>query len=90
MLKLIYTETDLHWELITTDIEAWVEQRLSFAASIAETILLSSEKATFLLPDLICEATAANYYLYSQGVQTVTVNRCDRDRELFDRSPGRY
>ena len=80
MLKLIYTETALHWELITTDIEAWVEQRLSFAASIAATILLSSEKATFLLPDLICEATAANFYLDSQGVQTVTVNRCDRDR----------
>jgi hypothetical protein len=80
MLKLIYTETALHLELIATDLEKWVEQRLIFATSVAETIFLSSEKATFLLPDLICEATAANFYLYRQGVQTVTVNHCDRDQ----------
>ncbi len=80
MLKLIYTETALHLELITIDIEVWVERRQIFAESIAETILLSAEKATFLLPDLICEATAANFYLYRQGVQTVTVNPCDRDQ----------
>jgi hypothetical protein len=80
MLKLIYTETALHLELIATDIEGWVRQRQIFAKSIAETILISAEKATFLLPDLVCEATAANFYLYRQGVQTVTVNSCDRDQ----------
>lgn len=79
MLKLIYTETALHLELITADLEKWVKQQLMFATSVGETIFVSSEQATFLLPDLICEATAANFYLYCQGVQTVTVNRCDSD-----------
>jgi hypothetical protein len=79
MLKLIYTETDLHLELLTSDPEDWVERRLLFATSTGEQILVSSEKATFLLPDLICEATAVKFYLHHQGVKTVTVHRCDGD-----------
>jgi hypothetical protein len=79
MLKLIYTETDLHMELLTTDLEDWVEQRLLFSDSTGETIFLSSETASFLLPTTICEATAINFYLYHQGVKTVTANYCDLD-----------
>jgi hypothetical protein len=79
MLKLIYTETDLHMELLTTDLEDWVEQRLLFSNSTAEIIFLSSETASFLLPTTICEATAINFYLYHQGVKTVTANYCDLD-----------
>jgi hypothetical protein len=80
MLKFIYTETALYLELINSDLEDWVERRLMFATSTGETIFVSEEKATFLLPDLICEATALSFYLYEQGVNTVTVNRCDLDR----------
>lgn len=79
MLKLIYTETDLHLELLTSDLENWVEQRLIFATSTGEQMFVNSEKAAFLLPDLICEATAFRFYLHHQGVKNVTVNRCDRD-----------
>jgi hypothetical protein len=80
MLKLIYTETALHFELLTAEVEEWVEQRLVFATSTGETVFVSSEKASFLLPEPICEATAANFYLHHQGVKTVTVNQCDLDR----------
>ena len=80
MLKFIYTETALYLELLSSDLEEWVEQRLMFATSTGEIIFVSEEKATFLLPDLICEATALNLYLHHQGVKTVTVNRCDLDR----------
>jgi hypothetical protein len=80
MLKLIYTETDLHMELLTANLEDWVEQRLLFSDSIAEIIFLSSETASFLLPTTICEATAINFYLYHQGATTVTANYCDLDR----------
>jgi hypothetical protein len=80
MLKFIYTETALYLELITADIEEWVEHRLLFASSIGETMFVSGEKATFLLPDLICETTTLNFYLHAQGVKTVTVSRCDLDR----------
>lgn len=80
MLKLIYTETSLHLELLTCDSHEWIEQRLSFATSIGQTMFVTAEKASFLLPDIICEATAINFYLYREGVKTVTVNRCDLDR----------
>jgi hypothetical protein len=80
MLKLIYTETALHLELLTADLENWVEQRLVFASSTGETMFVSSEKATFLLPETIGEATAINCYLHHQGVKNVTANRCDLDR----------
>jgi hypothetical protein len=80
MLKLIYTETDLRLELLTADLEDWVEQRLSFSNSTGETIFLSSEKASFLLPTKICDATAVNFYLHRQGAKTVTANCCDFDR----------
>jgi hypothetical protein len=80
MLKLIYTETALHFELLTADLEDWVERRLVFATSTGDTMFVNSEKASFILPETICEATAVNFYLHHQGVKTVTVNRCDLDR----------
>lgn len=80
MLKLIYTDAALHLELLTADVEDWVEQRLLFANSTQEQIFVSSEKATFLVPEFICEAGAVNRYLHHQGVQTVTASRCDLDQ----------
>jgi hypothetical protein len=80
MLKLIYTETALHFELLTADLEDWVEQRLVFASSTGETMFVNSEKANFLLPEQICDATAVQFYLHHQDVKTVTVSRCDLDR----------
>jgi hypothetical protein len=79
MLKLIYTETDLHLELLTTDLEDWVKQRLLFSNSTGEVVFLSSETASFLLPTTICEVTAVNFYLHHQGETTVTANYCDLD-----------
>ena len=79
MLKLIYTETDLHIELLTVDLEDWVEQRLLFSNSTGETIFLSPEQASFLLPEIICEAITVNWYLALQGATTVTANLCDLD-----------
>jgi hypothetical protein len=80
MLKLIYTETSLHVELLTSDLENWVEQRLLFAASTGQTIFVAEEQASFLLPEVVCEATAVNFYLNREGVKSVTANRCDFDR----------
>jgi hypothetical protein len=79
MLKLIYTETDVHIELLTAELEDWVEQRLLFSNSTGETILISSGTASFLLPTTMCEATAINFYLHHQGATTVTASYCDLD-----------
>jgi hypothetical protein len=77
MLKLIYTETDLQMELLTADLEDWVDQRLLFFNTTGEMIFLSSERASFLLPEIICETNLLNFYLHHQGVKNVTVDRCD-------------
>jgi hypothetical protein len=79
MLKLIYTETDVHIELLTANLEDWVEQRLLFSNSTGEITFLSSGTASFLLPTTICEATAINFYLHHQGITTVTADCCDFD-----------
>jgi hypothetical protein len=79
MLKLIYTETDVHIELLTANLEDWVEQRLLFSNSTGEITFLSSGTASFLLPTTICEATAINFYLHHQGATSVTASYCDLD-----------
>ncbi len=80
MLKFIYTEAALYLELLSVDLADWVEQRQLFAASTGEIMSTSAERATFLVPDLICEATAVNFYLYNEGVKNVSVHRCDFDQ----------
>lgn len=80
MLKFIYTEAALYLELLSVDLADWVEQRRIFAATTGELMSISEERATFLVPDLICEVTAVNFYLYNEGVKNVTVHRCDFDQ----------
>lgn len=80
MLKLIYTEAAPHLELLTSNLDDWVEQRLRFAIATGEKMFVSAEKASFLLPELVCEPTALNFYLDRERVTTVTANKCDLDR----------
>jgi hypothetical protein len=77
MLKFIYTETALYVELLTSDLEDWVTQRLRFANSTGVLVLISSGGATFLLPELLGEVTVLDGYLRQEGVETVTIHRCD-------------
>lgn len=79
MLKLIYTETAPYLELLTDNLEDWVEQRVLFAIATGEKIFVSAEQASFLLPDLVCDIAAANFYIRHAGVKTVTIHRCDLD-----------
>jgi hypothetical protein len=80
MLKLIYTETAPYLELLTAHLEDWVERRLLFAIGTGEQLFVSAEQASFLLPDIVCDVTTANFYLRHAGTNTVTVQRCDLDR----------
>jgi hypothetical protein len=80
MLKLIYTETAPYLELLTAHLEDWIEQRLSFAVATGEQLFVSAERASFLLPNLVCDIKAASLYLQHAEVTTVTVQRCDLDR----------
>ena len=79
MLKFIYTETALHLELASIDLSTWVDRRRIFAASIGESLSISAERATLLLPNPICGIEAIDFYLHHQGAQGVTVHSCDLD-----------
>ncbi len=76
MLKIIYTETGLHLELLAVDRDDWIAQRLQLATSIGERLTVSRARATVLLPDPICQVAAD---LHKAGTSTVTVHCCDRD-----------
>ena len=79
MLKIAYTETGLHLELLTVDRDEWISGRLNFAKSIGELMLVRKERATFMLPNKICDMRVVKDYLRKLGARTVTINQCDRD-----------
>jgi hypothetical protein len=79
MLKFIYTEADLYLEVLTTELEEWVSQRLAFAAGMGESMSVRAERAAFPLPQQICEAAVAGFHLHCEDVETVTIDRCDSE-----------
>jgi hypothetical protein len=85
MLKIIYAETGQHLEPIAADSPAaklrqrddWIADRLKFAQSIGQTLLVSQERATFLLPNSIGDVSEIDICLNRLGADLVTVDCCD-------------
>ena len=80
MLKFIYTETALHLELLSVDLADWLEQRRRFAASTGESIVMSAQRATMLLPAPLGKVREVERYLRCEGIKNVTLCACDFDR----------
>jgi hypothetical protein len=85
MLKIIYAETGQHLEPIAAESptaklrqrDDWIAERLKFAQSIGQTLLVSQERATFMLPNSIGDVTEIDTCLNSLGAEMVTVDCCD-------------
>jgi hypothetical protein len=85
MLKIIYAETGQHLEPIAAESpvaklrqrDEWVANRLKFAQSVGQTLLVSQERATFMLPNSIADVTEIDTCLNSLGAEMVTVDCCD-------------
>ena len=77
MLKIIYTETGLHLEILTGDQNQWIAERRKFAASIGEPLLVSRQIMTFTVPSPLCPVSEIDADLQKMGARTVTVHRCD-------------
>jgi hypothetical protein len=85
MLKIIYAETGQHLEPIPAESPAaklrqrdeWVVERLKFAQSIGQTLLVSQERATFMLPNSIGNVTEIDNCLNRLGAKTIAVDWCD-------------
>lgn len=50
MLKLIYTETGMHMELVATSLESTISQRALLAISLGYSLHIEAGQASFLLP----------------------------------------
>ena len=79
MLKIIYSETGSHLELLSANREDWISRRIEFAMSVGESMMISQQRATFLLPIPMCDVTALDFHLCSDGETTVTLHQCDCD-----------
>jgi hypothetical protein len=85
MLKIIYAETGQHLEPIAAASPAaklcqcddWIAKRIEFARSIGQTLLVSQERATFMLPNSIADVTEIDTCLNRLGAEMVTVDCCD-------------
>lgn len=85
MLKIIYAETGQHLEPIPAEAptaklcqrDDWIAARIEFAQSIGQTLLVSQERATLMLPNSIGNVTEIDNCLNSLGAEMVTVGCCD-------------
>jgi hypothetical protein len=78
MLKFIYTEAELHLELVTADLEDWVARRVRFGSNYEQLCAIAT-RAFFPLPDRLSEVTILDFYLRCEGVDTVTIEPCDAE-----------
>jgi hypothetical protein len=76
MLKIIYSETGFHLEVLAVDRNDWIAERIQLTTSIGERLTVSKTRATFSLPHPIWEVEAR---LQMAGTNNVTVHHCDRD-----------
>lgn len=79
MLKIIYSETGSHLELLSVNRQEWIDLRIDFATSVGESMTVTQQRATFLLPSPMCDVTGLDLYLRSVGEKTVTLHQCDCD-----------
>lgn len=79
MLKIIYSETGLHLELLSVNRQEWIARRTLFATSVGASMTISQQRATFLLPSPMCDVTGLDLYLHSAGEKTFTLHQCDCD-----------
>jgi hypothetical protein len=78
MLKFIYTEADLHLELVDANLGDWLDRRLKFSKGY-ENLSVRAERAFFLLPDRLCEIVLLDFYLRCDRVEILTIESCDEN-----------
>jgi hypothetical protein len=83
VLKIIYTDTGIHLEILNVEHQQWIAERVKFATSIDEQIVVSKQRATFPLPAPIYEFPMVEQDLGKMAANTVTVDLCDLDYVEF-------
>jgi hypothetical protein len=79
MLKLIYTETDLHIEKLATSVEEWISQRVLLALRVGSRIVVEPTSASFGLATNVAGWTDLEHLIGREASETVTLSVCDTD-----------
>jgi hypothetical protein len=79
MLKLAYTETDLHIEKLTTSIEEWVVQRTLLAVRVGNKVTVEPMNAAFGISSSLDGWSDLEYLIGREASETVSLSVCDLD-----------
>jgi hypothetical protein len=79
MLKLIYTETDLHMEKLTTSLEDWISKRVLLALRVGDKISVEPTGASFGLSTSLTGWPELEHLIGREASETVSLSVCDED-----------
>lgn len=79
MLKLAYTETDLHIEKLATSVEEWVIQRILLALRVGSKVAVEPMNAAFGISTNLDGWNDLEYLICREASDTVSLAVCDVD-----------
>ena len=77
MLKLIYTETDLHMEKLSASVEEWVSQRVLLALRVGNKISVEPIGASFGLSTSLAGWPELERLIGQEASEAVSLSVCD-------------
>jgi hypothetical protein len=77
MLKLIYTETDLHIEKLSASLEEWVSQRVLLALRVGNKISVEPTGASFGLSTSLAGWPELEHLIGREASEVVSLSVCD-------------
>lgn len=79
MLKLTYTETGFHLELVAQSLEDWVTARVILALRVGQPICVEPSTASFLLPADLPGLRHLDAEARREGSETISLSTCDAE-----------
>jgi hypothetical protein len=79
MLKLSYTDTDLHIEKLSTSVEKWMNQRVLLAMRVGTAVSVEPMNAAFGLSTDISTWKDLEYLICREASDLISLSICDVD-----------
>ena len=79
MLKLSYTDTDLHIEKLSTSVEKWIGQRVLLAVRVGNTVSVEPLNAAFGLSTDASAWKDLEHLIFQEASDLVSLSVCDVD-----------
>ena len=79
MLKLSYTDTDLHIEKLSTSVEKWIGQRVLLAVRVGSTVSVEPLSAAFGLSTDVGAWNDLEHLICCEANDLISLSVCDVD-----------